>query len=406
MLNGVWGGAIPYQTFTRGAYKLEVSKAVYKLMEDELMRLLFSESNDLTYIYDTKGNILFANKIFEKFTGCRPEEYYGKPFISLFKEYNLEKAMNAFTSTLKGQATQCEVCFGVTDVLCEHKSFPLRDEKRNIIGVMGIARDITTRKHREEKIKLLNESLEKRVSENSARLMEVNKELMEEINVRKQLEEEFKRGIEKFRNSWKGVMQTLALSAESKDLYSVGHQKRVANIACCIAREMALSKEKVEGVYLAALLHDIGKVSIPTEILCKQGKLTKAEYDMIKVHPKMGYEILNEVEFSYPIAKIVLQHHEKIDGSGYPMGLTDEEILLEAKIIAVADVLEAMSSHRAYRPSLGLDKALEEISNNKGVLYDGEVADACLVAFIEKGFRFEQRDNSNIKLLDDVLLKV
>ncbi|GAG56809.1 unnamed protein product, partial [marine sediment metagenome] len=146
---------------------------------------------------------------------------------------------------------------------------------------------------------------------------------------------------------------------------------------------------KIEGIQIAALVHDIGKINIPAEILSKPSKLNEMEFSLIKNHPKVGYDILRKIDFPWPVAKIVLQHHEKIDGSGYPQGLKGEKILLEAKIIGVADVVEAMSSHRPYRPSLGIDKALEEIIQNRGVLYDPEVVDVCLKLFKEKDFKFE-----------------
>jgi HD-GYP domain-containing protein (c-di-GMP phosphodiesterase class II) len=148
---------------------------------------------------------------------------------------------------------------------------------------------------------------------------------------------------------------------------------------------MKLPKDKIEGVRIASLVHDIGKISLPAEILNKPAKLSEMEYGLIKDHSQVGYDVLKTIEFSWPIARIVLQHHERLNGSGYPQGLKGEDILLEAKIIGVADVVEAMSSHRPYRPALGIDAALEEISQNKGILYDPEVVDVCIKLFKEKG---------------------
>jgi len=152
---------------------------------------------------------------------------------------------------------------------------------------------------------------------------------------------------------------------------------------------MGFPKDKIEGIKIAALIHDVGKINLPAEILSKPGKLSEVEFNLIKNHSQIGYDILKKVDFLWPIAEIVFQHHEKINGSGYPRGLKGDEILLEAKIICVADVVEAMSSHRPYRPALGIGKALEEISQNKGILYDPEVVDVCLKLFKEKGFKFE-----------------
>jgi putative nucleotidyltransferase with HDIG domain len=173
-----------------------------------------------------------------------------------------------------------------------------------------------------------------------------------------------------------------------RDPYTAGHQQRVTQLAVAIATEMGLPTEQIDGIRVIGTLHDVGKICIPAEILSKPGKLTKVEFTIIKIHSQAGYNILKTVEFPWPVAKIVLQHHERMNGSGYPKGLRGEDILLESRILAVADVVEAMSSHRPYRPALGTHKALEEIEQNSGVLYDADVADACLRLFREKGFQF------------------
>jgi len=152
---------------------------------------------------------------------------------------------------------------------------------------------------------------------------------------------------------------------------------------------MKVSADQIEAIHIASLLHDIGKISIPLEVLNKPGRLTEMEFRLIQAHPQTAYDILKEIGFPWPVADIVLQHHERLDGSGYPQGLKGKEILLESRIIAIADVVEAMSSHRPYRPVLGIDKALEEIEKNKGKLYDSEVADACIRLFTEGRFKFE-----------------
>ncbi|MFI5330025.1 MAG: HD domain-containing phosphohydrolase [Desulfobaccales bacterium] len=184
--------------------------------------------------------------------------------------------------------------------------------------------------------------------------------------------------------SLQGIIQIISLIIETRDPYTAGHQRSVANLARAIALVMGLPPERIEGIRLAATVHDLGKISIPAEILSKPSRLTEAEMSMIRIHPRSGYEILRKVEFPWPIAQIILQHHERIDGSGYPQGLRGPDILLEAKILGVADVMDAMCSHRPYRPGIGLDKALVEISRNRGILYDPEVVDACLKYFQEK----------------------
>ena len=187
----------------------------------------------------------------------------------------------------------------------------------------------------------------------------------------------------------------MALTVEMNDPFTAGHQRRVANLARAIATEMGLSRERVDGMRMAGFIHDLGKLSVPGEILSKPGRLTEIEFNLVKTHPQVGYDILKRVESPWPVAQIVLQHHERIDGSGYPTGLRGDEIMLEARILAVADVVEAMSSHRPYRPALGIDRALEEISRNRGLLYDPSAVDACLKVFTEKGFKFDYEDEDS-----------
>jgi len=189
------------------------------------------------------------------------------------------------------------------------------------------------------------------------------------------------------RHSLEQSIETIAATVEARDPYTAGHQRRVGELATVIAREMGLAEEQVQGIHFAAIIHDLGKIRIPAEILVKPGKLTFNEYMLIKEHPQAGYDILKNVKFPWPIADIVLQHHEKLDGSGYPQGLTAGQILLEARILTVADVVEAISSHRPYRPGLGIDTALEEIERNRGGLYDPNVVDACIRLFRELAYK-------------------
>ena len=175
---------------------------------------------------------------------------------------------------------------------------------------------------------------------------------------------------------------------EKRDPYTAGHQRRVAILAAAIGREMALDEDRIAGVHFAAIIHDIGKICVPAEILSRPGRLKPIEMEIIKSHCQVGHDIVQGVEFPWPVAKIILQHHERLDGSGYPQGLKGDEIILEAKIVTVADVVEAMSSHRPYRPAVGIDAAVTEISCNRGKYYDPQVVDACLRLINEKGFMF------------------
>ncbi len=190
------------------------------------------------------------------------------------------------------------------------------------------------------------------------------------------------------RQSLEQSIQTIADTVEARDPYTAGHQRRVSELATAIAHEMGLPEDKITGIHLAAIIHDLGKIHVPAEILAKPGKLNDIELMLIKTHPQAGYDILKNVKFPWPIAEIVWQHHEKLDGSGYPQGLKGEQILLEAKILTVADVVEAMSSHRPYRPALGILNALSEIERGRGSAYESAVVDACQMLFNEKEFKF------------------
>jgi putative nucleotidyltransferase with HDIG domain len=207
------------------------------------------------------------------------------------------------------------------------------------------------------------------------------------ITERKRAEEELKQTLESLRKAVGTTIQVMVSAVEMRDPYTAGHQLRVANLACAIATEMGLSQEKIEGILMAGSIHDVGKLSIPAEILSKPTKLTNTEFSIIKEHSKSGYEMLKDVESPWPLAEIVYEHHERMNGSGYPRNLKGDEILMEARIMAVADVVEAIASHRPYRPSLGIETALEEIEKNKGILYDNAVVDACLKLFREKGYQ-------------------
>jgi len=184
------------------------------------------------------------------------------------------------------------------------------------------------------------------------------------------------------------IVNGLVLAVEKRDPYTAGHQRRVSLLANAIAAKMGLEKNRADGLRIAAIVHDIGKINVPAEILSKPGKLSKTEFDLIKIHPQAGFEILSTINFPWPVAEIVLQHHEKIDGSGYPNSLKEDEIYLESRIIAVADLVEAFVSHRPYRPALGIDYALNEINIKKGILFDNNVVEACLELFNNNEFSF------------------
>ena len=212
--------------------------------------------------------------------------------------------------------------------------------------------------------------------------------IVRDITRRIETEENLKQSYEKLQKTLNGAIKTLAYIVETKDPYTSGHQVRVAKLSVAIANELGLSKEKVSAISVASLIHDIGKISVPASILSKPSTLTELEFAMVKLHSQIGYDILKEIDFGYPIADIVLQHHERLNGSGYPKGLKGNDIMIEARIIAVADTVESMASHRPYRPALGIDKALKELEEGSGVLYDKDVVDTCIRVFRENKFKF------------------
>ncbi len=274
--------------------------------------------------------------------------------INLFHPDDKEFALEAINDALKNKKLvdiEHKMLLGdKQEIFVGIKAKPFYDESNKPYKFMGTMMDITERKRAEEEI----------------------------INSRERLEE-----------TLNGAINTLAAIVETKDPYTYGHQQRVCKLATTIAKELNIEENRIEAIRVSALIHDIGKVNIPASILSKAGKLTDIEFDMIKTHPQLSYNMLKNIKFPLPIVDIILQHHEKLDGSGYPNGLKGKDIMIEAKILTVADVVEAMSSHRPYRPALGLDTAIEEIRKNKGKLYDPGIVDACIKIINRKSFKFD-----------------
>jgi putative nucleotidyltransferase with HDIG domain len=233
-----------------------------------------------------------------------------------------------------------------------------------------------------------HEELENRVRERTIELSRLNEQMKQDIALRERTEEKLQRALTKLRRAMAGIIEAMASTVETRDPYTAGHQRRVSDLARAIAKEMHLTGEEVDGVRMAGVIHDLGKLSVPAEILTKPSRLTENEFTLIKGHPQVGYDILKDIEFPWPVAQIVLQHHERMDSTGYPSGLGGEDIILEARILAVADVVEAMASHRPYRPALGVEKALAEITTHKGKLYDPRVVDACVRLLSRGVFQF------------------
>ncbi len=255
--------------------------------------------------------------------------------------------------------------------------------------VLALVRDITDKMQRHNALIESRNELEKHLKDRNAELMRVNKMLKTEVELREEQEDVLKKNFRRLESLVDETVGAITLIVERKDPHVADHQRRVCLLACAIAQEMNSRNDRMRAVRMAAQLHDLGKTFIPAEILRKPGKLTDAEMSMVKTHPDTDYQILKQINFPISIADVVRQHHERLDGSGYPQGLKGDDILIEARIIAVADVIEGMIFERPYRVAPGLEAALKEIADNKGTLYDPAVADACLKLFAEKRFQFE-----------------
>jgi PAS domain S-box-containing protein/putative nucleotidyltransferase with HDIG domain len=339
--------------------QLEVENAYLRQERDDLKRAegqlktLIDNARDIIFQLSPKGVIEYVSPNVKELYGYEPEKLIGKLFESTTPLSELPKAIKALNQALSGE-TIINLELGQLNqsgniVLVEINGAPIiRDDK--VIAVQGVMRDITERKRAEESAR------------NSA---------------------------QKLIKAMEDTMQAMAMIVEMRDPYTAGHQRRVTQLACTIAEDMGLSSEKTTGLRLAGIIHDIGKVRVPSEILTNPNGLSEAERIIIKMHPSLGYDLLKTLNLPWPVADIINQHHERLDGSGYPSGLFGKDIIQEARILAVADVVEAIASHRPYRPALGINKALEEISKQKDILYDAEVVDSCMKIFRERGFKFQ-----------------
>jgi PAS domain S-box-containing protein len=296
---------------------------------------------------------------------------------------------NPALARMIGYDTPEELMEGITDLSIQGYVNPEdRVTYKKIIEDEGVIQGFETQHYRKDRSIIWVSINARAVRDMTGKVLHYEGTI-EDITSRKHSEEELKASTEKLRKSLVGTIHALSVTVETRDPYTAGHQKKVSNLARTIAQEMGLPKDTVEHIRMAGTIHDLGKIAVPAEILSKPTKLTAIEFSLIKVHPQAGYDILKDVDLPYPIAEIVYQHHERLDGSGYPRGLKDGQILPEACILAVADVVEAMASHRPYRPAIGIERALEEIEKNKGIFYDIKAVDACVRLFREKGFTFE-----------------
>lgn len=263
--------------------------------------------------------------------------------------------------------------------------FHFRDRISLSLGLLTV---VSKEMEAEDELKRHHDHLESMVLKRTSELTLVNRQLKQEIVERKLAEFKLKQSYSQLENNLDEMVRAMSLTVEERDPYTAGHQRRSTELAVALAREMGLSEQQCKGLRMAGLIHDMGKIAIPAEILSKPGGLNNVEFQLIKRHPQVGYDILKQFDFPWAVDNIVLQHHERLNGSGYPQGLAGENILLEARILCIADVVETIESHRPYRPGRGIDVALEEISRNRGRLYDPHGVDACLNLFKVKNFQY------------------
>jgi HD-GYP domain-containing protein (c-di-GMP phosphodiesterase class II) len=254
--------------------------------------------------------------------------------------------------------------------------------------IVQFATALSAKWRAEQQVRALNANLEGLVHQRTAELQRSNEMLRREVDRRRRVQQELQGSLDRLRKIIGGTVMAIAMTVEKRDPYTSGHQQRVAELSRAIGKEMGLAHDQVEGLTIASAIHDIGKISLPAEILSKPSQLNSMEMSLIQTHSQAGYDILKSVDFPWPVADIVLQHHERMNGTGYPQHLAGDAILREARIVGVADVVETMSSHRPYRPSRGIDSALDEISAHSGILYDCDAVDACLALMRQGRFEF------------------
>ena len=325
-----------------------------KLRESEAkFRGLVERANEGIVIVQD-GLIIYVNPYMEKICGFTQEEFIDQPF-------------HKFVAT------------GSVDMMVD------RHKRRNL-GESVLSNYEAVLKNKFSKRVHVDISINEFTSAGKTAYLTV----IHDITKHKDLEDQILTTLDKLRHAMDGTIQAIGMILESRDPYTAGHQRRVSDLACSIAIEMGLSEEQIDTIQIAGTLHDLGKIAIPAEILAKPTALTATEFSLIKNHPSVAYDILKKIDFPWAIADIVHQHHERLDGSGYPQGLKGDQILLESRILAVADIVEAMISHRPYRAARSLEEALAELSQHKGELYDPEAAEACIKLFKEKGFDFQE----------------
>ena len=335
--------------FDERELKIAIEMAYYKARmgaklreREEWLSALLKSIADGVIATDKSGRITFMNPLAERLTGWHQDEALRQPLRDIFR------------TVISRDGDEPEIVLWAKNgkkFSIEETDMPMSDGRHDSSGHVLVFRD---------------------------------------ISARRSAEKELRESWEKLNEALKGTIQAMALTIEIRDPYTAGHQRRVSKLSCAIAQDLGMSEFQVEGLRVAGDIHDIGKIYVPAEILSKPGQITAIEYGIIKTHPQVGYDILKTIKFPWPVAQIVLQHHERLDGSGYPLGLVGDLIFKEARILTVADIVEAMSSHRPYRPAQGIEKALAEVVQNRGRFYDAEAVDACVKLFQESRFQFTE----------------
>ena len=356
--------------------ELEESESKYRKIQGQLeqseskYRLLAQSLPGLTWTMDTNFRYTYLNPSVSSLLGYSVEEATALSMEEATSPTSLQAVLRVMGEAAakggigaNGEPSSVALELEITrkdgsTVWVDNRISCLRDPEGRLTGYLGFSRDITESRGAGRKLEQCLKKLDRTLD---------------------------------------GAIQAIAQTVECRNTYAADHQRRVAQLASAIAKEMGFSPDQVRVVRAAALLHDIGMLAVPQEILNKPGKLYVSEFNLVKTHCQTGYDILKHVEFPWPIADIVIQHHERMNGSGYPSGIKEGEIILEARILGVADVVEAMNSYRSYRAPLGVDKALRQISRKRGVLYDPTVVDACVRLFTEKGFEFETEEDSEFE---------
>ncbi len=385
---------------TRRIDELEIMIDQYKIKLENAKRnvrryqILVNNANDILYSTNNKGIITFISSNVSAF-GIEQKDMINTKITNYIMESDREKVDEIYKSN-HNDKTELTVVVKIMDRkkniywMEDHEKI-LKDDSGNFLGIIGIIREISERKNIEREMEDVRAVLQKKIDRKVLEFKKVVDQLRKEIIERMKVEEQLQYNLKLQQKTFDEVVNALASAVEKRDPYTYGHQQNVTVLTEAIAREMGFDDDRIEGIRIASLLHDIGKIIIPGEILSRPGNLTANEFNLIKEHPRTGYEILKGIEFPWNVAEIILQHHERLDGSGYPEGLKEDEICFEAKILAVADVVEAMITHRPYRPACGREEAYKEILDNKGILYDPEVVDVCMNMLKNKNFQFEEK---------------